>query len=272
MSVTMQTVREALKQTGVTGQCVCVHSSFRSFGRVEGGPDAVIDGILAEGNTLMTPAFTSSFIVPPPKTGRPEQNGVDYERYSVEPHQNVFHPDSDAIDTHTMGAIPTAVVRRPGRMRGNHPTHSFAALGPQAASLVAPQSPTNLFGPLQALVDADGVVILMGVGFDRMTLLHLAEHKAGRRPFIRWVNDGKGGIAECHVGGCSVGFNKFDPVLLPRTVDIQVGESVWLVCNAKAVLEAAVEAIRRDPEITRCSPDCIRCEHAIKGGPIRVRV
>lgn len=268
MAVTGGQIRETLGRHGIVGVCVCIHSSFRSFGKVEGGPDAVIDAFLAEGNTVMTPTFSNSYLVPPPPGDRPERNGIDYEKAVFERHDRVFRPDAETIDVETMGAIPAAVVRRPGRKRGNHPTHSFSAIGPLAAALTAPQSRENIYGALQSLAEHDGLVVLMGVGFDRMTLLHLAEHRAGRRPFVRWVNDGGGKVVRSPVGSCSIGFNRFEPVLAPYVRRLSVGPSVWTIGRARELLRAAEEAIRADPDMTRCSPDCIRCRDAIAGGPL----
>jgi aminoglycoside 3-N-acetyltransferase len=44
----------------------------------------------------------------------------------------------------------------------------------------------DVFGPLRALRERDGWVVLAGVGLTSMTLLHVAEIEAGRKPFIRW--------------------------------------------------------------------------------------
>ncbi|MDF2716927.1 MAG: Aminoglycoside 3-N-acetyltransferase [Paenibacillus sp.] len=268
MLINQLQIRAVLQQNGIRNVAVCIHSSYRSLGKVEGGPDAVIDAFLAEGNTVMTPTFSNSFLVPPPQDGRPERNGIDYEAAAYEVHDRVFHPDENTIDRETMGAIPAALVNRSGRKRGNHPTHSFAALGPAAGSLTSRQSRERIYGALERLVEFDGLVVLIGVGFDRMTLLHLAELQAGRRSFVRWVNDGVGNKVKSPVGSCSAGFTRFDPVLLPLTRRVQVGESVWTIGRARELAGQALEAIRSDPELTRCSPDCIRCRDAIAGGPV----
>jgi NADPH-dependent 2,4-dienoyl-CoA reductase/sulfur reductase-like enzyme len=45
--------------------------------------------------------------------------------------------------------------------------------------LIGAETDADVFGPLRALADHDGAVVLMGVGLTRMTLLHLAEVEAG---------------------------------------------------------------------------------------------
>jgi hypothetical protein len=109
----------------------------------------------------------------------------------------------------------------------------------------------------------------MGVGLNRMTLLHLAEQLAGRNLFRRWANGPDGTPMEVEVGGCSEGFAQLDPILTPLVKTVRVGRSDWRAFAAGETLRAAAKAIRDRPEITRCSqPSCRRCEDAILGGPV----
>src|SRR5207237_583995 len=85
-----------------------------------------------------------------------------------------------------LGAFSAHVAARPDRLRCALASGEFSAVGPLAKKLIGAETDTDVFGPLRALADHDGAVILMGVGLNRMTLLHLAEVEAGRRPFIRW--------------------------------------------------------------------------------------
>lgn len=41
----------------------------------------------------------------------------------------------------------------------------------------------DVCAPLQTLSEQDGYIVLAGVGFEKMTLLHLAEKNAGRKLF-----------------------------------------------------------------------------------------
>ena len=66
MTVTEQEIRAALRTQRLSGQAVCVHSSLRSFGHVDGGAHAVVMAFLGEGCTLLVPTFTSAFEVAPP--------------------------------------------------------------------------------------------------------------------------------------------------------------------------------------------------------------
>ena len=268
--VSKETVTDAVRQLGLSGRALCVHASLRSFGKVEGGALAVVDGLLAEGCTVMVPAFSWTFAVPPTDS-RPARNGWDYEAYAgpTEGIGRVYTPDTVEIDERDMGAVAAEVIARPERLRGNHPLCSFAALGPVANKLIAEQAPLRVSAPLEALAEADGFVILMGVGLENMTLLHVAEQLAGRNPFRRWANGPDGQAMQVEVGGCSHGFAGFEPILSPLTKERRVGESLWRILPAKAALAVAAAAIRENPMITHCcDSQCGRCRDAVLGGPI----
>src|SRR3954468_16752378 len=110
MTITEQEIRSALRSLDLSGRDVCVHSSLRSFGRVEGGARAVVRAFLEEGCTVLVPTFSSAFEIAPPAHLRFERNGWDYgrERVHVEDSGRVFAADSAEIDR-DMGAIPAAV-------------------------------------------------------------------------------------------------------------------------------------------------------------------
>jgi aminoglycoside 3-N-acetyltransferase len=161
------------------------------------------------------------------------------------------------------------VLARKDRIRGNHPLCSFAAIGPLAGSIIARQTPIDVFAPLRALAEAGGWVVLIGTGLHSMTLLHAAEELAGRRPFIRWANGPGGKPIGVSMGGCSLGFEKLAPALAPLEKKWTVGRSAWRAFPAAETLETASAAIRADPEITRCADEnCPRCGDQVLGGPV----
>lgn len=268
--VTQTDIQAAIRSLGLAQQVVCVHSSLRSFGHVSGGAQSVVQAFLVEGCTLLVPTYAYAFAVIAPPELQVARNGWDYggNYGSNAGKDKIYTPASKEIDD-DMGAIPKAVLSLPAAVRGDHPLNSFSAVGPLAEKLVAQQQPLDVYAPLRALVEVSGYVLLMGVGLDKMTLLHLAEQKAGRVLFRRWANDRAGHPQMVEAGSCSDGFEQFAPVLQPWQSEIVVGKSVWHLFPAPQTLQAAVVAIRGNPQITHCGrADCERCRDAVLGGPV----
>ena len=270
MVVTGQDIRQALRGLGLPGQAVCLHSSVRSFGQMVGGAEAVIRAFLDEECTVLVPTFSSVFEIVPPQHLQFERNGWDYNAPPAPRHgpERVYTPEEPDIDRY-MGAIPAAVVTWPGRVRGEHPLDSFTAVGPRATELIAGQTPLDVYAPLTALIRMNGFALLMGVGLERLTLLHLAEKEAGRTLFRRWAKDQHGRPIAVEVGGCSEGFGKLEPQLHDIVRRVSVGQSLWTLLPASQTVAHAAAAIRADPRITHCGVgSCERCNDAVEGGPV----
>jgi aminoglycoside 3-N-acetyltransferase len=262
----------AIGELGLAGRVVCVHSSLRSFGHVEGGAGTVVEAFVAAGCTLVAPTFTYNFMLRSQAGMRPARNGTTYgTAWDLEesPAKNlVYRPQTNEV-SREMGRIPAELLLRPGRVRGNHPICSFAAVGPRAREVIDGQDPMNVYAPLAMVARLGGTVVLMGVGLQRLTLLHYAEQAAGRVIFRRWANgqDGKPMMAE--TGGCSEGFGNLMPVLRPVVTERKVGQSAWLIMPAEQTVHLAAAAIRRQPMITHCGKfTCERCRDAVAGGPV----
>ncbi len=268
---TQEDIREGVRRLGLCGQPLCVHASLRSFGWVMGGAQTVVDGLVAEGCTILVPAFSwDAFAISPPHDLRPARNGWDYETVACSQGGvgRIYSPASAEIDT-DMGAISAAVLRVPGRARGNHPLCSFAAIGPLAKELVSGQGPVDVLAPLAQLAARGGFLVLMGVGLEVVTAVHLSEVHAGRTLFRRWANGPDGRPIVVEVGGCSRGFKTLEPALKHLMKTVNVGQSTWTVFPAQTTVEAAAAVIRRDLLVTHCSdPACRRCNDAVAGGPI----
>ena len=268
MPTTRTDLDEAIEGLGLTGRPVCLHVSFRSFDGLEGGPDSLLDAFLDRGGTVMALTLSYAFASAPPATGIYARNGGDETAFPFASGP-VYDPASNVLNAEMVGVVPKAILARTGRVRGDHPRSSFAAVGPGARDLIAPQTPLDVFAPLRELVRLGGAVVLMGVGLDRMTLLHTAEQAAGREPFHRWANGPAGTAIEVREGGCSSGFGALGAALDPLARRRTVGGSPWTCYDAGAALAAATEAIRLRPELTRCGdPLCRDCPDAVAGGPI----
>ena len=279
MSRTVIGVREvegALRELGIAGRPVEVHVSVRSFGGLEDGPATIIDGVLAAGSTVLAATMAPDlFGIPAPPDDRPSRNGIDYSMQASiagdaqrEESTGAYDPARTEV-SEWLGAFSAHVAARPDRIRCRYASGEFSAVGPLASRLIGAETDADVFGPLRALVKENGAVVLMGVGLTRMTLLHLAEVEAGRRPFIRWARGRDGRAVRVRAGECSEGFESLAPSLAPVERRLLVGASRWRVFPANEVLDLARDAIRINPSITHCpNPECIECADAIAGGPL----
>lgn len=148
---------------------------------------------------------------------RPARNGVDYSLLDPPGPDALrtcaaFHPNCGLIDSN-MGKLPAEVIRRESVRRGNHPLNSFSAVGPQAEHLASGQNYADVYAPIRALINYNGLVVLIGVGLNCMTALYLAEQQAGRNLFVRWALNTNGRPCMIKTGGCSEGFPRLQPVL-----------------------------------------------------------
>lgn len=80
-----------------------------------------------------------------------------------------------------LGVVADTFWRLPGVLRSQH-FFAFAAAGPEAAAITSdplPLPPHIPESPVGRVHDLDGQVLLLGVGHDADTTLHLAELLAG---------------------------------------------------------------------------------------------
>lgn len=178
--VLKQEILEALRQVGVAqGQTIMVHTSLGSLGFVCGGPQVVIEALLEsvgpEG-TIMMP--TQSWKNLDPAAGVHWQEPEQWWPL-IREHWPAY--DKRITPTNTMGAVAEMFRTWPGTLRSDHPARSVAANGRQAQYLTQRHTLSNIFGdgsPVGRLYELDGYVLLIGVGYDKNTSLHLADARA----------------------------------------------------------------------------------------------
>jgi aminoglycoside 3-N-acetyltransferase len=142
------------------GGVLLVHSSLRSLGRLPGGVEAVVQGLLdalGPAGTLLMPALS-------------------YE--TVGRRSPVF----DVLRSPScVGALPEYFRTRPGTLRSVHPTHSVCGVGPQAEALLGDHArsttPCGSYSPFARLPQEGGQILFIGCGLRPNTSMHAVEER-----------------------------------------------------------------------------------------------
>lgn len=239
-------IAEGFRALGIVrGDNILLHSSLKSFGRVDGGADTVLDGILdalGDAGTLLVPTLT----------GGPELSPA-----------NPPHIDLRVKPCWT-GAIPEALRQRSNAIRSTHPTHSCAALGGRAEELtrghyISP-TPCGVTSPYFRLAMAGGYIAMAGCTLDACTTCHTVEELANvdyhLQADVAYGNciDIRGNPVDtpCRLhsyDGPSRNFPVLEPLLLERGLMRigKVGESTVRLVNAMGLIETALDKMRFDP-------------------------
>ncbi|MEV7968247.1 AAC(3) family N-acetyltransferase [Sphaerisporangium sp. NPDC088356] len=198
---TRQGLAEDLSALGLErGDVVIVHASLRAIGWVAGGgvalQQALRDAVGEEG-TLVVPSFTTYLSDPGSWVNRPvPPQWWETVRATLPPFDPHLHAAQPGL-----GRFPEIVRSAGSARRSAHPLYSFVADGPHAGRILAAHPLSYGLGgdgPLGRLHDLGAKALLLGVGWDKCTMLHLSEHLTpfrGRRTHRVAVPTGRAGEA-----------------------------------------------------------------------------
>ena len=244
-------VTDQLRSLGVEdGGVLLVHTSFRFTRPVEGGPPGLIEALrdaLGPSGTLVMPSWS----------------GDDDEPF--DPLRTPASPD--------LGVVADTFWRLPGVLRSNH-SHAFAAAGPEAARITSdplPLPPHIPESPVGRVHDLDGQVLLLGVGHDADTTLHLAELLSGvpyRVPkYLTVLQDGRPLRIDYEENDhCCRRFVFADEWLRARGLQSEgrVGRAQARLARARDIVGITLEQLARDPLLFLHPPSagCGECDEA----------
>ena len=241
-----------LRALGVrAGDVLLVHTSFRAVRPVAGGPAGLIAALreaLGPTGTLVMPSWGDDDATP-------------------------FDPRTTPVSA-DLGVVAETFRQLPGVERSAHP-FAFAVIGPAAARIIAdplPLPPHAPASPVGRVHELDGRVLLLGVGHDADTTLHLAELLGGapyRTPKHCTVRGEDGRSVRVDYGEndhCCERFALADDWLRARGLQRggSVGSASARLVRARDVVTVACEQLARDPLVFLHPTDagCAECDDA----------
>ncbi len=106
------------------------------------------------------------------------------------------HPDWDEMDTPSHTGVLTEIFRkRYALARSIHPTHSVAGFGPAARMLLSrhhvDDTPVSANSPYGLLRDYETYILMVGVGLEAVTSIHLPEETINVDLYVRPTDTGR---------------------------------------------------------------------------------
>jgi aminoglycoside N3'-acetyltransferase len=246
-----ETLAEQLRAHGVEGGGVLlVHMSYRAVRPVKGGPGGVVEALreaVGPAGTIVMPSWSGDDTVP-----------FDAGRSPACP---------------SLGATADLFWRAADVRRSAHP-FAFAAAGPEADRIVAdplPLPPHGLASPVGRVYELDGQVLLLGVGHDANTTIHLAEVLAGVPYAVpktcTVLEDGRPVCVEyLENDHCCERFALADDWLRQAGAQWEgrVGNAVARLVRSRDVVRVVTERLQQDPLVFLHSPgdQCADCNEA----------
>jgi aminoglycoside 3-N-acetyltransferase len=230
------------------GGVLVVHTAFSKVAPLEGGPLGLINAIrvaLGPEGTLVMPSMSD----------------------------DDDHPfDPSTTPCLGMGVVADTFWRLPGALRSDSP-HAFAAVGPYAAEITAahpPHVPHGLNSPVGRIYELGGQVLLLGVGHDANTTIHLAENLAqvryGQPKYLMTRREGQlTRLDYIEIDHCCENFRLMDQWLDAERAQRHgiVGHGQARLARSRSLVQTALTHLAEDETAFLHSPGlCTECDAA----------
>ncbi len=250
-SIEPDQVTAQLQSLGVEpGGVLVVHTAFSKLAPLEGGPLGLIAALrsaLGPGGTLVMPSMSDDDDLP-------------------------FDPGTTPCLG--MGVVADTFWRLPGVLRSDSP-HAFAAIGPKAAEVTRPHPldiPHGLNSPIGRVYELNGQVLLLGVGHDANTTIHLAENLAqvryGQPKYVMALSAGRRVRMDyTEIDHCCENFRLLDGWLDARGEQRHgiVGQGQARLARSGTIVKTVLARLAEDETVFLHSPGlCAECDTARK--------
>ena len=229
-TISSDTLIQELLELGVkSGGVLLVHTAFSQVKPVEDGPIGLISALrnaLGPEGTLVMPSMS-------------------YD--DDQPFDKIRSPCPE------MGVVADTFWRLPEVLRSDN-NHAFAAVGPLAEKITAPHPvdrPHGLDSPVGRVYELDGQVLLLGVGQDSNTTIHLGENLAGvRYRRDKYITVLRGGaptrLDYREIDHCCQNFNLVDGWLDERRLQKhgKVGHAEARLSRSRDILSVVIEHLK----------------------------
>jgi aminoglycoside 3-N-acetyltransferase len=259
-NITVEKLAADLRAIGLQAGDDCyVHTSMKTIGWLANGPQTLYDAltaVLGTEGTLLAPAHSLNFT----HTFTGEEN-VPY----------------DGINPATTGGFPNFMLKHPAMKRSGSATHSSVATGRRAEFYTASHDVKNAMGedsPLSRLYKRSGKVLLIGVGHNTNTMLHLAEQLAvgyvvtqaypvlGTSALFKEADGSVREVEQETFPGDSSAFTLMDGFFKYHGISSHgyIGSARSQLLDAAQMVDMTIHLLKEKPDFLLCPPGCAACD------------
>ncbi|MCU4162539.1 AAC(3) family N-acetyltransferase [Carboxylicivirga caseinilyticus] len=253
-TITEESLIEDIKKAGVPEGCLLhLKVSLKSIGKVEGGPQTVLNAILkvvGDSGTIVIDSFVTSYPLP-----LSEKNA-----------SNISTNESPSF----AGAVANAMVKHPKSVRSKHPIQRFTAIGPLAHELMDNHTPeSGGYDVLERMAKMNALNLsigrkVIGVGTTHVAIEKMKYKKKPSNMAVNYLADD--GSVKCFVADwkwtCSAGFPKFLPLYEKGGALkwVKIGNAEAALTNMNKTLDIEQKRLEEDPRFFFCDdPTCKSC-------------